>query len=403
MKFRYFLLALVIPAMMVCCQKPENNNNENDDPGNTTVDPGNQTPPEEEPELNPEIKNGDMVLATNANVQKFLTDIHYETHTAHQYSKLRDWAAENEVSVCPGNSDRPPVYSIRWSRDAGDVKITLVEPTQTRVYEAAADVFYQDIYNLLPNTHYSFEVVEVSSGKTLNSGEFDTYGLCHQVFFRTNVRNTRDLGGWKTTDGKTVKYRMVYRSGRLEAGKLSKSGKKDLVQEGIKAQLDLRGQSDVLKESTLKGLVDDYEFCAPIVEEGYAQMLNDDKEKTRQCMQFIFDMVEANKPVDFHCSLGRDRTGTVAMLCLGVLGVDEGDISQEYELTQFAPHGYATSDGEKSKMVRTVDYKGAANVIWSRVDESKGETFKDGVEKYLIEIGISKADIDKFRENMLVD
>ena len=401
MKLRYFLLALVVPAMMVCCQKPDNNSEiEDPDNGGTTVDPG-QTTTEEEPELNPEIKNGDMVLATNANVQKFLTDVHYEAHTASQYSKLRDWAAENDVMVCPGNSDRPPVYTLRWSKDAGDVQITLVEPTQSRVYEAAADVYYQDIYNLLPNTHYSFTIVEVSNGNVLSSGEFDTYGLCHQVFFRSNVRNTRDLGGWKTTDGKTVKYRMVYRSGRLEAGKLSKSGKKDLVQEGIKAQLDLRGKSDVLKESTLKGLVEDYEFCAPIVEEGYAQMLTEDKEKTRQCMQFIFDMVAANKPVDFHCSLGRDRTGTVAMLCLGILGVDEGDISQEYELTQFAPHGYATSDGEKSKMVRTVDYKGAANVIWGYVGE--GQSFQDGVEKYLIEIGISKADIDKFRANMLVD
>ena len=126
-----------------------------------------------------------------------------------------------------------------------------------------------------------------------------------------------------------------------------------------------------------------------------------DKEKTRQCMQFIMDCVDKNKPVYFHCSLGRDRTGTVAMLTLGILGVPEGDISQEYELTQFAPHGYATSDGEKSKMTRNVDYKGAANVIWGYVDEAAGETFRDGVEKYLIEIGISQADIEKFRNNML--
>lgn len=113
------------------------------------------------------------------------------------------------------------------------------------------------------------------------------------------------------------------------------------------------------------------------------------------------DCVDKQKPVYFHCSLGRDRTGTVAMLTLGILGVPEGDISQEYEITQFAPNGYATSTGEKTKMVRTVDYKGAANVIWKYVNEAAGETFRDGVEKYLIEIGISKADIDKFRENML--
>ena len=400
MKVRYFLLVLLIPAMLVCCQTPENNENEGTE--NTNQGGGGEvTPPEipQEEELNPEIKDGDVVLVTNENVQKFLTDIQYPTHDC-SFTKLQEWAKENNVSVCPGNSDRPPVYTIRWDTGVGAVKLTLTEPSQTRVYEVAEDYYYQDIYNLLPNTHYTFKV-EDAGGKVIKSGAFDTEGKEHQVFFRSAVRNSRDLGGWKTQDGKTVKYRLVYRGGRLESGKLSKSGKKDLVTEGIKAQLDLRGKSDVLKESTLKGIVDDYEFCAPVIEEGYSQMLKSDKEKTRQCMQFIMDCVDKNKPVYFHCSLGRDRTGTVAMLTLGILGVPEGDISQEYELTQFAPHGYATSDGEKSKMTRNVDYKGAANVIWGYVDEAAGETFRDGVEKYLIEIGISQADIEKFRNNML--
>jgi len=51
-------------------------------------------------------------------------------------------------------------------------------------------------------------------------------------------------------------------------------------------------------------------------------------------------------------------------------------------------------------MYRTVDYKLAANYIWDNfVDE--GESFSDGVEKYLLSIGITQADIDKFRTNML--
>ena len=245
------------------------------------------------------------------------------------------------------------------------------------------------------NKPYTFKV-EADGGKVLSQGSFDTYGKVHQVYFK-NVRNSRDLGGWKTEDGKTVKYRMVYRGGRFDG--LAKSGKTAIKTEGLKAELDLRGHSDVDTESTLKGIVDDYEFCAPVIEEGYSQMLNDDKEKTRMCMQFIFDMVDKNKPVYFHCSLGRDRTGTVAMLTLGILGVPEGDISQEYELTQFAPHGYATSDGEKTKMTRTADYDGAANVIWKYAGENG--SFQDGVNAYFLEIGLSQADIDKFKQNML--
>ena len=359
------------------------------------------TPPEPpvEEDLAPEIKNGDTVLSTNADVEKFLTDIHYPTHD-YSYSSLRSWAEENGIKVCPGNSDRPEEYTIRWTSDpsASDITAVISEPTRDWVYTPATeDDSYVTITNLLPNTHYTYKVT-ASGGKVLTEGAFDTIGKVHQLYFRSRIRNCRDLGGWKTEDGKTVKYRMVYRGGRLEPSYLAKSGKAAIKTEGIKAQLDLRGKSDVLSECTLKGIVDDYEFCAPVIEEGYAQMLREDKEKTRQCMQFIMDCVDKNKPVYFHCSLGRDRTGTVAMLTLGILGVPEGDISQEYELTQFAPHGYATSDGEKSKMVRTVDYKGAANVIWGYAGEG---SFQDGVNNYFLEIGISQADIDKFKKNML--
>ncbi len=360
------------------------------------------TPPEPtDDDLDPEIKNGDVVLATNADVDKFLNDVHYNTH---DYSKtdLLTWAEANGVKVCPGNSDRPSNYTLRWAKDpsATNVVATVSEPDRDWTYTPSTpEDNYVTITNLLPNTHYTYKVV--SGSKVLTEGAFDTYGKVHQVFFRTRIRNSRDLGGWTTTDGKTVKYRKVYRGGRLESSYLAKSGKAAIRTEGIKAQLDLRGHSDVLSESTLKGIVDDYEFCAPVIEEGYDQMLRNDKEKTRQCMQFIMDCVDKDKPVYFHCSLGRDRTGTVAMLTLGILGVPEGDISQEYELTQFAPHGYATSDGEKSKMTRIVDYKNAANVIWGYVNETIGETFQDGVNKYLLEIGITQADIDKFKANML--
>lgn len=351
--------------------------------------------PEPDPSLPAAITNGAKLLATNPDVEKFLTDVHYNTHD-YSGTQLLTWAQANNVSVCPGSSDKPAEYTIRWAHDPSlsNITATVSEPTRDWVYTPAnPEQDYVTVTNLLPNTHYTYKVT--ADSKVLAEGSFDTYGKVHQVYFK-NVRNSRDLGGWKTEDGKTVKYRMVYRGGRFDG--LAKSGKTAIKTEGLKAELDLRGHKDVDTESTLKGIVDDYEFCAPVIEEGYSQMLKDDKEKTRQCMQFIFDMVDKDKPVYFHCSLGRDRTGTVAMLTLGILGVPEGDISQEYELTQFAPHGYATSDGEKVKMTRMADYDGAANVIW---DYAGSGSFQDGVNAYLLEIGISQADIDKFKKNML--
>ena len=55
-------------------------------------------------------------------------------------------------------------------------------------------------------------------------------------------------------------------------------------------------------------------------------------------------------------------------------------------------------------MTRLADYDGAAKVIWEQYAKNSDGTYKsfqDGVNAYLREIGISQADIDKFKANML--
>lgn len=418
MRTKFLALLLVLPMLAFCDTPidPEVNNGEN-----TEQQPEQQEPEQQEPEtetpaptpvpdgLAPEVKNGDRILVTNASVQKFLEDVNYADHD-YSYTSLLTWGEENGVMVCPGKETyKPQSYTIRWEADAaaGEVTATLAEGTWSRTFTEKAGTAHLEITNLCPNAHYTYVVK--AGEKVLTEGEFDTYGLVRQMYVKTEIRNCRDLGGWKSGDSKSVRYRMIYRGGRLDASSLAASGKEHFKAEGIKAQLDLRGVSDVIKSKEASPLgqlyeLDEYEFCAPVIEEGYTYLLDGDREKTRQVIQFIMDCVDKNKPVYFHCSLGRDRTGTVSMLVLGILGVREGDISKEYELTQFAPATWATSAGEKTKMTRLADYDGAAKFIWDGyVDEANGETFVDGVEKYLLEIGISQADIDKFRANMLVD
>ena len=388
MKFRYLLIALALPLLFCCGKQDNNDNKEQKQP---------VVPAEEVEALPPEIHDGDLVCVTDSLVEAFLTEVTYQDKD-YSYTKLLDYD-----HVCPGNSDKPRQFVICWEKDAsaGELKLTLSDATSwSRETSIAAGEEYVKITNLLPNTHYTYSVTSADGTKTLTSGGFDTEGHVHQLFFATRVRNVRDLGGWKTADGtKMVKYRMIYRGGRLEPGTLNGKGKEDALAEGLKAQLDLRGHEDVLEKCALGS---DYDFCNPVIEEGYTQLLKDDQEKARQCMAFIFKCVKEDKPVYFHCSLGRDRTGTISMLTLGALGVREGDISKEYELTQFAPYGWATSSGETTKMTRLADYKGAANYIWKNF-VSDGETFQQGVQKYLVHIGIPQSDIDAFCNKMLVD
>ena len=407
-------MALIVPAMMFACDKPDPQPQDDPDkqeqqkPNENQNQNQNQNPTPEV-ELAPEIKNGDCVLAPNANVEKFVSEVTYPDHD-YSYSVIMDYHGGYNGNLAEGESvksDKPSEYTFRWTADeaAGKLKLELSEAETgwKMEQEISAGSDNVAVTNLTPNVHYTYKVSSIENGTVMTEGEFSTYGSIRQVFFKTRVRNGRDLGGWKTYDGKMVKYHKIYRTGRWESGTMSNSGKKAIIAEGVKAQLDLRNTSDVLDKAAIDGM----DFCAPIIETGGDSMLKaEDGDKTRQCMQFIIDCIKADKPVIFHCSLGRDRTGTLGMIILGVLDVVEGDISKEYEVTYFSPRGWSIAESETYKTFQnkrtTWAYKPAAEYIWNNfVDE--GESFSKGIEDYLVSIGITLEDINTFRELMLTE
>ena len=383
------------------------------------------------PQVAPEVKDGSTVLATNPLVEKFLTEVSYPDKTCTEYTKVLDYYGgfdgknitwDNWATEWP-DGDKPQSYSIRWQADDMEEGVMTLhledELSWTGDREIAAGSRYAIITNLVPNDKYSYKVT-TESGKVLAQGSFSTTGRLHQVFFTGDVeykdgvalkgsgaRNARDLGGWNTLDGKTTKYRKIYRGGRLnekwEPYPINAQGQQELLFEGIGAQLDLRGKSDVMTTPAAEGLA----HCAPVIEQGGKAMLVNDHAKTKQCFEFVLDCVRKNKPVYFHCSLGRDRTGTLDILLLGLLGVREGDIAKEYEVTYFAPVGYSVSSSEKGMNTEPVFMNTRMEWVYSDVVpyfwEMAGDgTFADGVEKYLLTVaGVSQKDIDDFRRMML--
>ena len=428
MKTKFFLLLSVLPVLIFCTPDSLPDNSDLDQKDTTEqqqpLPPSDNVITPEEPtvELATEIKNGDRILACNPNVEKFLSEVTYPDRD-YSYTKIMEYYGGYNGNLGEGEtvkSDKPSEYTIRWTADAAAGELTFELKDQTWDWSSKETVVagesYVNVTNLCPNAHYSYKVT-AANGTVMTEGEFDTYGSIHQVYFKHSVRNARDMGGWKTYDGtKMVKYRQIYRGGRLETSTISKSGKKALLAEGIRAQLDIRSDSDWNTEPTLPELA----FCAPNIKTGGDSMLKQDGgEKTRQCMQFIIDCLKENKPVYFHCSLGRDRTGTLGMIILGLLDVVEGDISKEYEVTYFSPRGWSIATSEsytKFQNYRTKwAYAPAAEYIWEGKYPNGTYTFNDDVndpaydkfsvrvEKYLLDIGISQADIDAYREMMLVD
>ncbi|MBP5488142.1 MAG: tyrosine-protein phosphatase [Bacteroidales bacterium] len=382
-----------------------------------------------------ELKSGDEVLATNPLVEKFLTEVTYkdwpeEDNASRKTQVFNYYGGFDGVNLTWDNwgkewpdGDIPCQYSIRWKEEDLESGVMTLHMEDELGWEGVQEIeagsIYVNIKNLVPNDHYTYSVT-AASGKVLAEGNFTTTGHLHQVYFegdpqKPNVkggggRNARDFGGWQTLDGKTVKYRKVYHGGRLNEKwtpyPLNATGEKEVLFEGLGAELDLRGNSDVIFEPAVAGL----DHCAPVIEEGGKTMLTSDAAKTKECFEFVVNSVRNNKPVYFHCSLGRDRTGTLFILLMGLLGVREGDIAKEYELTYFAPVGYSVSSSDKkSNPIPTFRntrlawvYSDVTPYFWELAQNTPGKTFAEGVEKYLLEVaGVSQQDIDDFRSLML--
>ena len=168
-------------------------------------------------------------------------------------------------------------------------------------------------------------------------------------------RNLRDLGGYKTQNGKHVKKGYFFRSSRLMD--FDQAELKILNSLNIKKIYDLRSKEEV-KDSpdpTLKGAeyihssaaarADGTELnfspAALIAENVYSKECNDEfTHKVYGNLPFSYaykrmfeDIVAGNVPILFHCSAGKDRTGIAAILILLALGVDEEIAMYDYMLT----------------------------------------------------------------------
>lgn len=138
--------------------------------------------------------------------------------------------------------------------------------------------------------------------------------------------NTRDLGGW-ACDGGKVKYGMLVRGG--EPNEVDK----DLMvnQVGIRTELQLLPKSESRHTYSAWGI----DFFANPEENSYVNYSLSPKSLWKFYLQVVFDSVSHDKPVYFHCGIGADRTGTIAIMLEALLGVSQSDIDKDYELTNF--------------------------------------------------------------------
>ena len=339
-------------------------------------------------------------LATNQYVEKYMSEVDYGSTLYYGEE------GHSLVTRYPGggpsvnNEEIPPTYTITWKASTSSQKLTVWEDDWSREYSLNAGTGSQDITNLVPGATYQWQVT-TSANDVVASGSFKTKGHLRQVFFTPNVRNGRDLGGYKGLGGKTVAYHKLYRGGAIHSSRTNDNGKKEMLAEGIRAEVDLREASDVPSSSPLGSSVD---FFAPGFDSGYNTMIRDNQPKVKETFMWVVQKLREGKPVYFHCAAGRDRTATLAVLLEGALGISESDMAKDYELTYFTPAEWGMSKddyGNYTLYKHTYDNYSYGSIHSTILKETDSGTYQERIVKYLLKIGVPQQDIDDLRAIML--
>ena len=203
-----------------------------------------------------------------------------------------------------------------------------------------------DVYNLIPNRTYNWKVEIQQPGgpvEVVESGKFKTTGHVRMLKI-DGIFNVRDMGGWIGLGGNPIKYGKIIRGSRLNVNSstqkiITPEGIEELRRLGIKAELDMRDQSNAPMEgggARHSYLGDDI----PIVNiDGAYNSRIATFANAPQSIQGIKQMIawfKEDKPVYLHCSVGTDRTGTVAYLVGALCGMSEDALAREFELTSFS-------------------------------------------------------------------
>ena len=291
---------------------------------------------------------------------------------------------------------RDPVVLHWLSAPAGSYTVLLADNralTGAKTYTVAEPTL--SIQNLMVNTDY-YWAVEVNGARS-EVGRFHTENTLRTLWIE-GVSNTRDLGGWKTADGKQrVKYGVAYRGAKFDD--ITAAGKQAILDLGLKTDVDLRGHNEGIDEP-LASIGVNHIFgstygCAMYNGTDSTSLERFGSNHVNGTINALRAYANpANYPAYFHCSYGRDRTGTLGLLLLGLLGVSKVDIQKDYEMTFLSEWGGGglSAAGHTDILNRTISWL---------ANRYKGSTLQENVEAYVLEAGLTAEEIAAIRANML--
>lgn len=228
--------------------------------------------------------------------------------------------------------------------------------------------------------------------------------------------NLRDLGGYSHPGGMT-RWRRILRSGGLH--RLDAEGIAALGELGVTTVIDLRHAGEHEAEpnplrhvegiafhavSLFEGLVPEAAAGSNVLRDLYFLALDTRAAAFVETMERI---AAAEGTVLFHCTAGKDRTGLIAALLLGLAGVSPDHIAEDYGLTGPRITGLierltaeAAARGEDIERFRPLLACDPQTMVATldHLDQSYG-----GAEAYLAKAGLSPSALARLRARLSED
>lgn len=225
------------------------------------------------------------------------------------------------------------------------------------------------------------------------------------IMLEGRVGNVRDLGGWTGLDGRTVRQGLVFRGQGLNDNSVNGevAGRDRLTSNdvrylhdvlGIRTELDLRndGETADLSVSPIGSDVrllkhSSRHYRGVFTEEGKRMMAKNFRVFCRR----------SNYPIYFHCIGGADRTGALAYMLLGALGVAKEEAEKDWEMTFYPELPEMFEDYSGDNYWRCVQHLESGLMRYGTEDSS----WNDRVLAYLADCGITAAEIEKIRSLLM--
>ena len=323
-----------------------------------------------------------LMSPRDGEVVEILTQCQLDFTGGGEGADLKDWLDLH----CSGKQDCtfPRKIAFEWESDGG---AELLEVSENAGFATSRQLICRggraEMGNFKTGTSYYWRVNGCAPRK------FTTQDATPRWMEIDGLSNVRDIGGWKTVDGRRIKQGLLYRGSEMDTHhEITDAGRRVMRGElGIRTDLDLRGEAVGRVTESPAGSELKY-LLIPCL--SYDAFMADEQKPT--CKALFDVLADADLyPIYFHCWGGADRTGTLALMLESVLGLSDDDLIRDYELTSLSIWDERSRNSEWFRsLMRALEEYG-----------SEGESIRAKALRFLRSCGIDDDTFEKLRSNLL--